>query len=177
MSTYDFYVTYARNALQALEAILTRANTEGDVSKLLQARLVPDMLPLAFQVWYTTDLINKLGPRVLGTEPVQMPPTDELTSFEACQKIFATAKASLDAIDKEQFEARIDAPIEFGLGPKNTGKSTAKGYLKCFSQPNICFHLVTAYNILRKEGVQVGKMDYAAPFNVGGEVQMVSNDA
>lgn len=32
------------------------------------------------------------------------------------------------------------------------------------SQPNVFFHLVTAYDILRKQGVPLGKMDYLKAF-------------
>jgi hypothetical protein len=42
------------------------------------------------------------------------------------------------------------------------GGKTVRGsdYLAHFALPNFYFHLVTAYDILRHNGVDVGKMDY-----------------
>jgi hypothetical protein len=35
-------------------------------------------------------------------------------------------------------------------------------YLRDWSLPNFYFHVVTAYDILRNQGVQIGKQDYLA---------------
>jgi len=37
---------------------------------------------------------------------------------------------------------------------------TGKNYLEHYTLQNSFFHLVTAYNILRVNGVNLGKMDY-----------------
>lgn len=37
-------------------------------------------------------------------------------------------------------------------------------YVTGYAIPNLFFHLVTAYNILRKEGIPLGKIDYLTPF-------------
>lgn len=39
----------------------------------------------------------------------------------------------------------------------------AKDVFGSISQPGLFFHTITAYNILRKEGVPLGKMDYLGP--------------
>jgi hypothetical protein len=59
--------------------------------------------------------------------------------------------------------ADIDAgatrQISFPVGPKTATMGGAE-YLFHFALPNFFFHYVTAYDILRHAGVEVGKMDY-----------------
>lgn len=43
-------------------------------------------------------------------------------------------------------------------------KMTLQAFIRDLALPNVFFHLVTAYDILRKQGVPLGKMDYLAPF-------------
>ena len=38
--------------------------------------------------------------------------------------------------------------------------SKGEGYLTRFALPLFCFHCATAYDILRHNGVEVGKRDY-----------------
>lgn len=55
----------------------------------------------------------------------------------------------------------------YRLGPISTrfpNGLSAKSLCDGYSTPNLYFHLVTAYDILRKEGVPLGKMDYMSPF-------------
>jgi hypothetical protein len=168
MAFYDNTVPYFSGALESLTNILTKAKAEGgDISKLLETRLVPDMLPLAFQVFFTADGTAKFAARVAGTEPADLGQFTDIKTFEDCEAIIAKARAALDALDKDAFEARADVVIEFGLGPNRTGKMPARGYAMGYSMPNVFFHLVTAYNILRKEGIPLGKMDYVTPWGIG----------
>jgi len=37
---------------------------------------------------------------------------------------------------------------------------TGLDYLRHFILPNLYFHIITAYNILRHNGVELGKLDY-----------------
>ena len=46
------------------------------------------------------------------------------------------------------------------MGPGKTLELSATGYVNGWLVPNLFFHMTTAYNILRKEGVELGKLDY-----------------
>jgi len=164
-SYYDDTVPYFTGALTSLSNVLTKANAEGNFATLLEARLISDMLPLAFQVYLTCEVTAKFAARFCGTEPVKLGTWTDLKTFEDCMSMIDKAKAELNAIDKTKFDSRTEEPVEFALGPK-TGKLSARNYAMSFSMPNLFFHLVTAYNILRKEGIPIGKMDYLPPWGV-----------
>jgi uncharacterized protein len=65
------------------------------------------------------------------------------------------------SIDPEKMEGVEDRDITFSVSDE---KMTLKGadYLFNFSMPNFYFHVTTAYNILRHNGVQIGKSDFLA---------------
>ena len=46
------------------------------------------------------------------------------------------------------------------LGPRGEVPFIGIVYLSAFTVPNLHFHLTTAYNILRHNGVPLGKVDY-----------------
>jgi hypothetical protein len=50
------------------------------------------------------------------------------------------------------------------MGPGKSADVSAAGYVNGWLVPNLFFHITTAYNILRKEGVDLGKMDYLKPY-------------
>jgi hypothetical protein len=165
---YDASIPPFYAALESLTSILTKASTtkEESLEKLLEARLAPDMFPLAFQVFFTCDVTAKVVARVLGNEPAQLGAHTDLKTFDDCKQLIQKARDLLDSIDKEQYNSRMDTVIEFGLGPGKSGKMASKGYVASYALPNMMFHLVTAYGILRKEGVELGKMDYILPFGI-----------
>jgi hypothetical protein len=82
-------------------------------------------------------------------------------------KTFADFYARIDAIaaivakaDKALIESRAEETITIGMGPGKSADLTAAGYVNGWLMPNLFFHMTTVYNILRKEGVELGKMDY-----------------
>ena len=56
---------------------------------------------------------------------------------------------------------REDSIIELKL-PTRTLTFTGRDFLFGFSLPNFLFHLVTAYGLMRSQGVPLGKLDYLA---------------
>jgi hypothetical protein len=68
--------------------------------------------------------------------------------------------AFLKTIKPEQIIGREDTKISLHFFPGK--KMSSFEYATLYLMPNFYFHVVTAYSILRKNGVEVGKGDYLA---------------
>ncbi|KAF2212301.1 hypothetical protein CERZMDRAFT_59199 [Cercospora zeae-maydis SCOH1-5] len=161
ISTYDVSVPILVRNLEILSAILKKgeawAKENGkDADAFLQTRLIDDMLPLTFQIYSCCNTAKAVLPRIGGEEPVSVE-DNQKTFAEVYARIDSTVKL-LRAAKKEKFIAP-DVKCNVKLG-KQEIEMGALEYLQKFCLPNFFFHFTTAYNILRKEGVQVGKLDY-----------------
>ncbi|KAG6207889.1 hypothetical protein E4U35_000583 [Claviceps purpurea] len=165
MSTYSFYdasISLTQEAVESLKSILKKGSEAPNAASLPEARIFEDMLPLAFQVHFATDLAQKLVARASGTEPLTF--ENNLKTFdEFFDRIDKTLEVLAKA-DKDVVNKRVDEIVTFGMGPTREGKLPTRHYLSGFILPNLFFHITTAYNIMRKEGVPLGKMEYLAPF-------------
>lgn len=129
---------------------------------LLLARLAPDMLTLTAQVQSACDT-SKLGiQRLSGASgPVF---ANEETSFAQLQARIATTIAYIESVEPASIDDSAEREIRLNwtpTGPVFTGQS----YLLTFTLPNFFFHVTTAYDILRNNGVEIGKRDYLGPYN------------
>lgn len=123
---------------------------------LLQSRLIFDQFSFLMQVQRVSDNAKNGIARIAGIEA---------PSFEDNEKTFAELKtriektlAYLRTVKPEQIIGREDAQVTL---PYYKDKYlTASEYASEYLMPNFYFHLVTAYSILRKNGVDVGKDDY-----------------
>ena len=71
-------------------------------------------------------------------------------------------KDALDAVDETDAAAldlRADESVIFKMG-QNQMPFTTTHYFLSFSLPNFYFHASTAYDLLRAEGVKLGKRDF-----------------
>jgi len=162
ISMYQASVPLSVRMLTNLKGILGKAQEHAQAKKideavLLNARLYPDMFPLAKQVQVACDFARATPARLAGREPL---------SLEDNEKTFA------------ELIARIDRSIEYVRSlPQNEidgsegreivrpvrgqpKKFTGIGYLLQFALPNFFFHTTTAYAILRHCGVELGKTDF-----------------
>jgi uncharacterized protein len=128
-----------------------------DESVLLNARLAPDMFPLTRQVHIATDFARGTGARLAGTEP---------PAYEDNEKTFAELMSRVDrtidylrTLKPEQVDGSEEREIARPIRgePK---KFTGINYLLQFALPNFYFHNTTAYDILRHNGVELGKADF-----------------
>lgn len=128
-----------------------------DPAVLVNSRLFPDMFPLARQVMIVTDNAKGGASRLAGLEPPK---------YEDSETTFPELKARIDktiAFLKTFTPDQIDGSEERTINMKVAGKPmTFQGlpYLLNYVLPNIYFHTTTAYDILRHNGVDVGKKDY-----------------
>jgi hypothetical protein len=162
ISMYQASVPRLANVLENLSGILDKAQAHADaghvdVSTLMQYRLAPDMYPFFKQVQIACDKARSVVARLAGME-VPYYPDDEKTLAELKERIARTV-AFLRSVPPERIDGTEDDEIVLPV----TGKETRyKGMqlLLGHSMPNVYFHTVTAYNILRQNGVPIGKRDF-----------------
>ena len=125
---------------------------------LLQSRLSPDMLPLTRQVQIATDAAKACVARLGGVDNPRM--ADDETSFEQLHDRIARTLAFFDTVPAAQIDGSEERAITVPLGPERTLTFSGQNYLLHWAIPNFCFHVTTAYAILRHEGVELGKRDF-----------------
>ena len=129
-----------------------------DPATLIEARLAPDMLPFAYQVYSVANhSVGALAGVRAGTfSPHRGPfPAD----FAACRALLAETAATLGAVDPAEVDGMMGRDMAFVMGSYRMDYS-AEDFLLSFSLPNFYFHASTAYDILRVAGVPLGKRDY-----------------
>jgi hypothetical protein len=89
---------------------------------------------------------------------------DNETSLAQLRDRVARTTAYLEGVDPAGFEGREDAEVVLKL-PSRELTFTGLSYVTDFALPNFFFHVTTAYALLRKQGVAIGKMDYLAGGN------------
>jgi hypothetical protein len=161
-SMYHASVPTFTRMLNNLAAILEKgaAHAEArkiDPSALISARLFPDMFPLSRQVQIATDTASGGAARLAGLE---VPASDnaETTFSELIARVRA-AITYLEALKPEQLDGTEDKTITWQT--RSSSKSMqGMPYLMNHLLPNLYFHVATAYNILRHNGVELGKKDF-----------------
>ncbi len=124
---------------------------------LLSARLFPDMFPLSGQVRSACDTAKRAIARLTAAEPPVFD-NDGLT-FEDLQARIQDATTHITAHDSAAFAGAAERIIEMKMG-SDAISLTGLEYLTRFSLPNFYFHLTTAYDILRHNGLSLGKRDF-----------------
>ncbi len=146
--------------LENLSHILNKASSAESTipaSQLISARLHPDMQGLAYQIQRVSDTAKGAVMRVAGADPVPMADTE--TTFEELQERITRTLEVLKRVKEEDMEGKDEQEVVVKTGGGER-KFTATDYLLQFAIPNFYFHVVAAYAILRKEGVDIGKLDY-----------------
>jgi uncharacterized protein len=145
--------------LSEILVIAEKHTTEHNISPaaLLSARLYPDMFPLTGQVRSACDTAQRATARILGKEPLSSEDTDK--TFGDMQERIRNASAYVGGHPADAFRAAEQRIVDFPLG-KESMKLTTREYLTRFALPNFYFHVTTAYDILRHNGVVLGKRAY-----------------
>ena len=162
MSMYSSSIPVLTHFLNNLSSILEKGEAfakdkeiEGTV--LTSARLAPDMFPMSVQVIIACDVAKGCGARLSGIEAPAFEDTE--TTFEELQARIEKTLAFLATVPAEKVDGTEDKAISFKAGPYELN-FTGEEYLHNFVLPNVFFHITTAYNILRHNGVDIGKMDF-----------------
>lgn len=157
MNTKELLVTTQRNMLGTLKGLLAKAAADERGDALLQAKLADDMHPLSVQVRFLCNMVGEAMARVAGIEFTSSE-EDPTTLAEAQERIDATL-ADLAEWEKLDFAAD-DAPQELAIPSGMVFDMTTITYARDWSVPQFYFHVMAAYSILRKEGLEVGKADF-----------------
>lgn len=154
---YAFSVPVFTKALKALDGVLAKAIASGkDGATLVNAQLAPDMFPLKKQVQIASDNAKGVSARLAGVEIPSYEDTEE-TLVELQARIAKTLEF-IGSLPESSFEGAADRQIVLPFIP---GKyMTGSDYLEQYALANFFFHVTTAYGILRKEGVEIGKADF-----------------
>jgi hypothetical protein len=128
-----------------------------DPAVLLNYRLAPDMFAFTRQIQIMTDGVKGMAARLTGSEIPSWPDTE--TSFDEVKARIAKAIDYLQSFNEAQFAGAEDREIVLKTGTGEL-KFTGTSYVFGFVFPNFYFHATTAYNILRHNGIEVGKRDF-----------------
>jgi hypothetical protein len=159
---YPLSVPVFLRGLKSLDHVLEKAATHVaehkiDPAALLTARLYPDMFPLTRQVQIATDTAKRSSARLAGIEP---PGFDDVeTTFEQLRDRIGKTSAFITGIAADAFVGAVERVIEMKFGPAVISLA-GTDYLTRFALPNFYFHLATAYDICRHNGVVLGKRDF-----------------
>ena len=162
ISMYGVSIPMMTLGLTNLTAILDKAAAHAADKKfdslvLAQARLFPDMYPLARQVQIACDTAKGAAARLAGIEVPKHEDT-ETTLAELKARIAKTVDF-LKSVTPAQLKDAESRAIEIKF-PNGSWKFTGIAYLSDFALPNFYFHVSMVYALLRKNGVDIGKMDF-----------------
>ncbi len=129
-----------------------------DPLALTQYRLAPDMLPFTRQILIACDAAKNGIARLSGVEAPKFA-DDEQTLAELKDRIAKTV-AYLASVPAASLDGSEEKQITFPVGRDSVRTMAGEAYLKQWMLPNMFFHITTAYNILRHNGVDLGKRDY-----------------
>ena len=162
ISMYHASAPRFANALTNLSAILDKAQAHAEAKKIDPAvlgslRLIADMFPLSRQVQIACDTAKGAVARLALVEIPRHEDTEQ-TIPELKARIAKTLEfvRSVPAAAIDGSEER-EVVLKMRSGEH---KYTGLQYLMGHAWPNFYFHVTTAYNILRANGVDIGKRDY-----------------
>lgn len=157
-------VTSITRGLKSLLSLLEKAKAHAEAAGInpdayVEARLFEDMLPLTGQIQRVSDTAKGAVSRLTGVAAPGM--ADEEKTFADLQDRIARTLAYVESVPASAFEGAEGREVVFAAGPITLG-FTGLDYLLEFVLPNFNFHVVTAYDILRNQGVPLGKRDFLA---------------
>jgi len=140
-----------------------------NVADLVGSRLSPDMFPLGTQVYIACHHAKDGPQRLMGREP----PVLERGLVETFDQLRARVGSTLDyvrGIPKDAFDGAEQRAITLAPIPERVFDMTGLQLLRDWTLPHFYFHTVTAYDILRAAGVELGKRDFVR--HMGGYLRM-----
>ncbi len=148
--------------LRNLSAILAKAQAHCEAKKidpqvLAAARLFPDMFPLSRQVQIACDSAKGAVARLAGVEVPKHEDTEK--TLDELQARIAKTLDFIGGVKPAQIDGSEEREIVLKLRGRDVSFSGVQ-YLLGFAWPNFYFHATTAYDILRHNGVELGKADF-----------------
>ena len=162
-SLYDLSVPTLLQTIRAAEGFLDRTakycgETGADPDGFVQARLFDDMAPFHFQIeaaWHHAVWGLEAAKTGMFAPPALVGPVP----FAELQAMMGKAERALEALTPDEVNGWAGKDLDLQIGPRRLA-FTPETLILSFSLPNLHFHAVTAYDILRSRGVPLGKLDY-----------------
>ncbi len=167
MSLYSATVPVLKQILLALSEVLKKGEEHAQQRKfdpviLLQSHLFPDMLPLVRQVQIACDFAKSVPARIAGIEVATYDDTEQ--SFAELQQRISKTLALINALSAAQLNASTVKEIVLRPGTPKEKKLSVEDYALKYGMPQFLFHVTTAYNLLRHNGVEIGKKDFMGSY-------------
>ena len=162
ISMFEASVPRFAAQLNALSNVLDKAAKHAEANKigadvLPSSRLYPDMFPLTRQVQIACDFAKGCAARLAGDAVPKV--DDSETTFGELKVRIEQTIAYLDTFSASRIDGSEAREISLTVGGSEM-RFSGKDYLLGFVLPNFYFHVVTAYDILRHNGVVIGKRDF-----------------
>ncbi len=163
LSMYQASVPVFLRALSNLKHVLQLGEAhatarEFNPALLVQARLTPDMLPLARQVQIACDMAMRGCARLAGDEPESV--ADDETDFAGLYARIDRAREHVKTYAADRIDGSEAREIVLKMRNDVDVRFSGQEFLLQFVLPNLFFHTTTTYAILRQSGVALGKMDF-----------------
>lgn len=170
VSLYRLTVESPLQMLDALCAVIDKASAHcqekgEDPDHLLKECLADDMLPLSFQLFMAVHASRGVleGIRAgIFTPPPSLPELG-LAGF---RELIADTASWLRNCEEDEVNGLMEKSLVFKAGEREI-PFAADNFVLSFAVPNLYFHVTTAYAILRKHGVPLGKLDYLGALRAG----------
>jgi hypothetical protein len=162
ITLYDITVPNFLQVLGSLRGVLDKGLAHAmakniDLDSLAEARLIDDMFPLRLQIQRAAD--HSAGAlRDVQNGAFSMPKKTSM-DYAGLMKLVEETETAVGAWTREAVNALEGREFIFDTGSQRT-IFTAEAFLLSFSLPSFYFHAITAYDILRAKGVEIGKRDY-----------------
>lgn len=166
VSMFKLSVPVFIRGLNVLAGLLDKAESHAAQKKipledLFNARLAPDMLPLSAQIQRVSDTSKNTIGRLTGAAAPSFP--DEEKTFAELRERIAKTIAYLETVKPSDLENSDSREITVKFG-KLSFTFPGDDYMLKFALPNFFFHVTTTHDILRNQGVGVGKIDFLGPY-------------
>lgn len=167
LSMHAASVPVFQQMLTALAGVLAKAETFAverkiEPAALLQARLFPDMFPLARQVQIACDFAGSVSARLAGADVPAYEGGDD--TFADLQQRIQVTLAFIGGLDASTFENSEARELVLRPGTPKERRIGGQAYLLAYGLPQFFFHVTTAYDLLRHNGVEIGKKDYMGAY-------------
>jgi hypothetical protein len=155
----DTFVPMLRSLSKIFDKAAQHAKAKSiDGAVLANARLAPDMFPLTKQIQIACDMAKNGTARLMGREAPKFD-DNEQTLDELKARIERTIDY-LEKVDRGALQGAEDRQITMQLPTDLVLEMKGLEYLRDWILPHFYFHVVTAYDILRHNGIEIGKLDY-----------------
>lgn len=167
ISLYTATVPVFKQMLLALSDVLKKGEEhtqkhKSDPAVLLQSRLFPDMLPFTRQVQIACDFAKSVPARIAGIEVAAYEDSEQ--SFDELQQRISKTLALIEGITEKQLNESGVKEVVLRPGTPKEKTLKVEDYALKYGMPQFFFHVTTAYDLLRHNGVEIGKKDYMGSY-------------